>query len=93
MPHNKSVPVPVGKWVKVPADMVVAPGTYVDTEGYLRFSANDSYAVWHRNIKGESCSRLDDKDEQGNFKPIGVDEIVMVNGVPWCSTCVGRGKK
>jgi hypothetical protein len=88
MAHNKSFEAPAGKWIPVPQGMVIAPGTYVDDEGYLRFASNESYAVWHRNIGGKQCSRFTQVDEDGVIVPIGKDEILVVEGVPWCIYCM-----
>lgn len=93
MPHNKSFrsmkesyEPPVGEWTEVPKGYVVAPGTYVDSEGYLRFSANESYAVWH----SEGCERWGKKNSLGVLVPMTKDEIILESGVPWCVHCLAR---
>ena len=85
-----NVGVESGNWVVVPPGMVIAPGTYVDDEGYLRFGSNDSYAVWHRNIKGVECERFSRVDKDGAVIPIKKEEIMLVEGAPKCRYCYGE---
>ena len=72
--QGRSVEAPSGQWVDVPEGYVLAPGTYVDDEGYLRCSSNDAYAVWHN----KDC----------HIRKVEKHEIVHdTNGAPWCPEC------
>lgn len=67
--------VPVGEWVIVPRGMVVAPDTYVDSDGVLRASGDDSCVVWHN----KGCEK----------RGIHASEIVYdpETNAPWCPNC------
>lgn len=67
--------VPVGEWVDVPLGMFAAPDTYVDDQGVLRASHDDSCVTWH--YKG--CMK----------KGIHASEIVYdpATNAPWCPSC------
>lgn len=67
--------VPVGEWVNVPTGMMAAPDTYVDGEGVLRSSGDDSCVVWHNT----GCEK----------RGIHASEIVYdpETQAPWCPKC------
>jgi hypothetical protein len=72
--EDKSVNVPVGVQVEVPAGMVAAPNTYVDAAGVLRSKGDGSCVVWHNS----GCQR----------RGIRPNEIEYTdNGAPWCPDC------
>lgn len=69
--------VPVGEWIDVPSNRVIAPDTYYDDAGVLRSSGDHSCVVWHWGPK--HCQR----------RGIQPDEIVYDKdtGAPWCPEC------
>lgn len=79
-----SVNLPGGKWIDLPKGMVAAPGTYVDDNGVLRDSKDNSCVVWHnikRNEKGGKihCQRRGIQPEEIVYDPD--------TGAPWCPEC------
>lgn len=78
-----SVNAPAGAWVDVPKGMVAVPDTYVDDDGILRRAGGGEVAIWHHRCKVHGpCERY----SLGNF--LRADEIVYVNGAPWCPDCL-----
>lgn len=75
MSEANNIEVPVGEWVDIPAGMIPAVDTYVDSAGVLRSVGDDSCVVWH--YKG--CTK----------RGIHASEIVYAEdtNAPWCPTC------
>lgn len=84
---EKSVNAPAGVFVDVPRGMVAVPGAEVDDNGVLRKSETGELAVWHHRCAFHGkCERYTTGPE--NF--VREDEVVYINGAPWCPDCVKK---
>lgn len=68
--------VQAGQWVGVRNGQVVAPDTWVDGQGYLRSSGDDSYVAWRW---GPANCRISLRPKTIVFDP--------KTGAPWCAHC------
>lgn len=72
---DKHQQVDTAKWIDVPKDAILAPGTYVDIRGVLRSSKDDSCVVWHY----KNCNKT------------GIDPSEIIRdeqtNAPWCPAC------
>jgi len=87
---SKTVRVPDGEWVDIRVGQVVAEGTYLDDEGVLRSTGDNSCVVWHNKGGGCGPSRV-----FGEYrKKILASEIIYdENGAPWCPQCVADNQR
>lgn len=69
--------VPVGEWVDVPHDKVVAVDTYKDREGVLRSTVDHSCVTWHWGAA--HCTRRGIQPAEIVYDP--------QTGAPWCPQC------
>lgn len=88
-PARHSVQAPDGQWVDVPTGYVAVPGCEVDKNGILRRETGE-LAIWHHRCKKHGpCERYQvASDGSNNF--VTLEEIVMIEGVPWCPDCVQK---
>jgi hypothetical protein len=73
-PHEN---VPVGEWIDVKPNQVMAEGTYVDDAGVMRDSRDHSVVCWH--WKPRQCKKRGITPEELVYDPF--------TNAPWCPEC------